>query len=130
MAVNSAASRSQDQLHIHVACVAPKVTEFLRRHRAEIHDVPISSERDFKGLMKGSSVSMDTCISRDSPDSRCPRGSTVLKKQARRNKAQGIFHLPRLPISLLFQTFFNPMKVPGMVLDLGQRQKDRRAICA
>jgi hypothetical protein len=33
-------------------------------------DVPISSERDFKGLMKGSSVSMDTCISRDSPDSR------------------------------------------------------------
>ena len=29
MAINSAASRSQDQLHIHVACIAPKVTEFL-----------------------------------------------------------------------------------------------------
>ncbi len=38
MAVNSAASRSQDQLHIHVACIAPKVAEFLRRHQAEIHD--------------------------------------------------------------------------------------------
>ena len=37
MAINSAASRSQDQLHIHVACVAPKVAEFLRRHQAEIH---------------------------------------------------------------------------------------------
>ena len=33
----SAASRSQDQLHIHVACIAPKVAEFLRRHQAEIH---------------------------------------------------------------------------------------------
>ena len=38
MAINSAASRSQDQLHVHVACVAPKVAEFLRRHRAEIHE--------------------------------------------------------------------------------------------
>ena len=38
MAINSAASRSQDQLHIHVACIAPKVAEFLRRHRAEIHE--------------------------------------------------------------------------------------------
>jgi CDP-diacylglycerol pyrophosphatase len=38
MAINAAASRSQDQLHIHVACIAPKVTEFLRRHQAEIHD--------------------------------------------------------------------------------------------
>jgi CDP-diacylglycerol pyrophosphatase len=38
MAVNSAASRSQDQLHIHVACIAPKVAEFLRRHQAEIHE--------------------------------------------------------------------------------------------
>jgi CDP-diacylglycerol pyrophosphatase len=37
MAVNSAASRSQDQLHIHVACIAPKVAAFLRRHQAEIH---------------------------------------------------------------------------------------------
>jgi CDP-diacylglycerol pyrophosphatase len=36
--VNSAASRSQDQLHIHVACIAPKVAEFLRRHQAEIHE--------------------------------------------------------------------------------------------
>jgi CDP-diacylglycerol pyrophosphatase len=39
MAINSAASsRSQDQLHIHVACIAPKVAEFLRRHQAEIHE--------------------------------------------------------------------------------------------
>ncbi len=37
MAVNSAASRSQDQLHIHVACIAPKVADFLRRHQAEIY---------------------------------------------------------------------------------------------
>jgi CDP-diacylglycerol pyrophosphatase len=37
MAINSAASRSQDQLHIHVACIAPAVANFLRRHRAEIH---------------------------------------------------------------------------------------------
>jgi CDP-diacylglycerol pyrophosphatase len=37
MAINSAASRSQDQLHIHVACVAPAVANFLRRHQAEIH---------------------------------------------------------------------------------------------
>lgn len=36
MAVNSPASRSQDQLHIHVACVAPHVAVFLRRHQAEI----------------------------------------------------------------------------------------------
>src|ERR1700730_11341057 len=28
MAINSAASRSLDQLHIHVACIAPKVAEF------------------------------------------------------------------------------------------------------
>jgi CDP-diacylglycerol pyrophosphatase len=38
MAINSAARRSQDQLHIHVACVAPRVAEFLRRHQAEIHE--------------------------------------------------------------------------------------------
>ena len=38
LAINSAASRSQDQLHIHVACIAPKVAEFLRRHQAEIHE--------------------------------------------------------------------------------------------
>ena len=37
MAINSAASRSQDQLHIHVACIAPAVAKFLRRHQAEIH---------------------------------------------------------------------------------------------
>jgi CDP-diacylglycerol pyrophosphatase len=37
MAINSPASRSQDQLHIHVACVAPAVVDFLRRHQAEIH---------------------------------------------------------------------------------------------
>ena len=37
MAINSAAGRSQDQLHIHVACIAPAVADFLRRHRAEIH---------------------------------------------------------------------------------------------
>ncbi len=36
MAINSAASRSQDQLHIHVACIAPAVADFLRRHQAEI----------------------------------------------------------------------------------------------
>ncbi|MGH6794221.1 MAG: CDP-diacylglycerol diphosphatase [Methylocella sp.] len=37
MAINPEASRSQDQLHIHVACVAPAVADFLRRHQAEIH---------------------------------------------------------------------------------------------
>ena len=37
MAINSAVSRSQDQLHIHVACVAPAVIGFLRRHQAEVH---------------------------------------------------------------------------------------------
>jgi CDP-diacylglycerol pyrophosphatase len=36
MAINSAASRSQDQLHIHVSCVAPVVADFLRRHQAEM----------------------------------------------------------------------------------------------
>ena len=45
MAINSAVSRSQDQLHIHVACVAPAVAGFLRRHQAEIHGIwsPLSS---------------------------------------------------------------------------------------
>jgi CDP-diacylglycerol pyrophosphatase len=45
MAINSAATRSQDQLHIHVACVAPAVANFLRRHQAEIHGTwaPLSS---------------------------------------------------------------------------------------
>ena len=38
MAINSAVSRSQDQLHIHVACIVPKVAEFVRRHQAEIHE--------------------------------------------------------------------------------------------
>src|SRR5262249_45917947 len=36
MAINSAATRSQDQLHIHVSCVAPGVADFLRRHQGEI----------------------------------------------------------------------------------------------
>jgi CDP-diacylglycerol pyrophosphatase len=36
LAINSALSRSQDQLHIHVACIAPAVVEFLRRHRSDI----------------------------------------------------------------------------------------------
>jgi CDP-diacylglycerol pyrophosphatase len=38
MAINSAVSRSQDQLHIHVACIVPAVAEFLRRHQAEIRE--------------------------------------------------------------------------------------------
>jgi CDP-diacylglycerol pyrophosphatase len=37
MAINSVASRSQGQLHIHVSCIAPVVADFLRRHQAEIH---------------------------------------------------------------------------------------------
>jgi CDP-diacylglycerol pyrophosphatase len=37
MAINSAATRSQDQLHIHVSCVAPAVADFLSHHQAEIH---------------------------------------------------------------------------------------------
>lgn len=37
MAINSAAGRSQDQLHIHVSCVAPAVADFLRRHEVQIH---------------------------------------------------------------------------------------------
>lgn len=36
MAINAAATRSQDQLHIHVSCVAPAVADFLRRYQAEI----------------------------------------------------------------------------------------------
>ena len=36
MAINSTATRSQDQLHIHVTCVAPLVADFLRRHQEEI----------------------------------------------------------------------------------------------
>ena len=38
MAINSVATRSQNQLHIHVACIAPAVADFLRRHQAEIHE--------------------------------------------------------------------------------------------
>ncbi len=38
MAVNSAATRSQDQLHIHVSCVAKDVADFLRRHQSEIRE--------------------------------------------------------------------------------------------
>jgi CDP-diacylglycerol pyrophosphatase len=38
MAINSAASRSQGQLHIHVSCIAPVVADFLRRHQAKIHE--------------------------------------------------------------------------------------------
>jgi CDP-diacylglycerol pyrophosphatase len=37
MAINSVATRSQDQLHIHVSCIAPVVADFLRRHEGEIH---------------------------------------------------------------------------------------------
>ena len=37
MAINAAASRSQDQLHIHVSCIAPVIADFLCRHQAEIH---------------------------------------------------------------------------------------------
>jgi CDP-diacylglycerol pyrophosphatase len=37
MAVNSAAGRSQDQLHIHVACIARSVKDTLHRHEADIH---------------------------------------------------------------------------------------------
>jgi CDP-diacylglycerol pyrophosphatase len=36
LAVNSAASRSQDQLHIHVDCIRPDVREALREHQASI----------------------------------------------------------------------------------------------
>lgn len=39
MAINSATTRSQDQLHIHVTCVAPVVVNFLRRHQEEIRGV-------------------------------------------------------------------------------------------
>jgi CDP-diacylglycerol pyrophosphatase len=38
MAINSRAGRSQDQLHIHVACVATAGADFLRRHQAEIRE--------------------------------------------------------------------------------------------
>jgi CDP-diacylglycerol pyrophosphatase len=37
MAINSPATRSQDQLHIHVSCISPAVADFLRRHEPEIH---------------------------------------------------------------------------------------------
>jgi CDP-diacylglycerol pyrophosphatase len=37
MAINSASTRSQDQLHIHVACIAPVVADFLRRRQSEIY---------------------------------------------------------------------------------------------
>jgi CDP-diacylglycerol pyrophosphatase len=36
MAINAPESRSQDQLHIHVSCIAPVITDFLRDHQAEI----------------------------------------------------------------------------------------------
>jgi CDP-diacylglycerol pyrophosphatase len=38
MAINSTVGRSQDQLHIHVACVAPAGADFLRHHQAEIRE--------------------------------------------------------------------------------------------
>lgn len=38
MAINSAMSRSQDQLHIHIACVHSDVLEALRRNQEQIHD--------------------------------------------------------------------------------------------
>jgi CDP-diacylglycerol pyrophosphatase len=37
MAINAPESRSQDQLHIHVSCIAPIVADFLHDHQAEIH---------------------------------------------------------------------------------------------
>ena len=49
MAINSAASRSQDQLHIHVSCIAPAVADFLRRHQAEIHGDWISLRAKLAG---------------------------------------------------------------------------------
>ncbi|MFZ0738900.1 MAG: CDP-diacylglycerol diphosphatase [Candidatus Acidiferrales bacterium] len=48
LAINSAASRSQDQLHIHVDCIRPDLQEALREHEASIEnrweplDVPFS----------------------------------------------------------------------------------------
>ena len=46
MAINAAGGRSQDQLHIHVACISPVVADFLRRHQAEIHGAwsPLSAK--------------------------------------------------------------------------------------
>ncbi|MBO0734600.1 MAG: CDP-diacylglycerol diphosphatase [Methylocapsa sp.] len=49
MAINSAAGRSQDQLHIHVACIAPEVAAFLRRHQTDIH----GSWAPLKGRLAG-----------------------------------------------------------------------------
>ena len=46
---NSAASRSQDQLHIHVACIAPKVAEFLRRHQRKFTKLGPFLARPFSG---------------------------------------------------------------------------------
>ena len=37
MAINAPESRSQDQLHIHVSCIASVIADFLRDHQAEIH---------------------------------------------------------------------------------------------
>src|ERR1700730_13432569 len=44
--MNQTTSRSQDQLHIHVACIAP---EFLLRHQAEIHEASSFLTSDLLG---------------------------------------------------------------------------------
>jgi CDP-diacylglycerol pyrophosphatase len=49
MAINSAASRSQDQLHIHVSCVAPVVADFLRRHQAKCVEPGFPFARNLPG---------------------------------------------------------------------------------
>ena len=47
MAINSAVSRSQDQLHIHVACVAQRSHAF--RARDLLHIITSHKEQDFAG---------------------------------------------------------------------------------
>ena len=49
MAINSAISRSQDQLHIHVACVAPAVAGFLRRDQTKFTEPGLPLARPFSG---------------------------------------------------------------------------------
>jgi hypothetical protein len=55
MAINSAASRSQDQLHIHVACIAPKVAESLRPVMASM--LSCDPERSWFRIAKASLIS-------------------------------------------------------------------------
>jgi len=49
LAVNSYISRSQDQLHIHIECLAPEVSEQLRRHAPEIGPTWAKLEFDLAG---------------------------------------------------------------------------------